>query len=65
MATIKIINDGTEGSFLLSPEELLDIRKHALHCASRYSAERGYDVEDLLRFAKRFEEHLTRNAGNG
>ena len=35
MATIRITNDGTEGSFLLSPEELLDIRKHALDCASR------------------------------
>lgn len=65
MATIRITNDGTEGSFLLSPEELLDIRKHALDCASRLGTGGAYPTSEIINIAKKFEEHLTRNTGNG
>ena len=55
-------------SFTIDPDELLDIRNHALECAVR--AMQGNcslvaDAKIVLAVAKEFEEHLTRKVSNG
>ena len=64
MATI----DSDKKTFTIDPDELLDIRKHALECVCRFaprSRHQSHDIDYLLVVAKRFEEHLTRKVGNG
>lgn len=71
MATLEAINniDGTVyGKFTISADEALDIRKHALECAVRAfqgNCTLPADADIIVKAAKIFEEHLTRNAGNG
>lgn len=51
----------------VTPEEMLDLRKHALDCAVRMYV--GQDIkspivqQDLLALADRFNLHLLRNPG--
>lgn len=71
MATIDAINtiDGTVyGKFTISADEALDVRKHALMAAvTVYQGKGDYLTNEyaILNLAKMFEEHLTRNVGNG
>jgi hypothetical protein len=68
MATIELIGDTMTGKFTLTPEEALDIRKHALECACRIAQEGRHqeaDINYLLMVAKKFEFHLARDTGNG
>lgn len=69
MAKIEPIlkDDGTTiGKLKISADELLDIRKEALRAAvmiyQGYGNRRACEYLDMAKF---FEEHLTRNAGNG
>ena len=68
MAKIELIEGTDTASMTISPDELLDIRKHALECVCRFaprSRHQSHDIDYLLQVVKRFEEHLTRNIGNG
>ena len=68
MAIVELIEDTMIGKFTLTPEEALDIRKHALECACRIAQKGRHqeaDISYLLIVAKKFEAHLSRNTGNG
>jgi len=69
MAKIEPIlkDDGTTiGKLTISADELLDIRKEALRSAAMiYQGNSDRTTREYLELAKSFEEHLTRNAGNG
>jgi len=61
MATVDMVKK----TFTIDPDELLDIRKHALECAVRLYADGRMSAEFVMNMAKQFEEHLTRKVGNG
>ena len=64
MATV----DMEKKTFTIDPDELLDIRKHALECAVKAfqgNCVWGDDAKKVIEMAKAFEEHLTRKVGNG
>lgn len=48
------------GNWTIDPEELLDIRKHALECAARLGTGGAYPTSEIINIAKQFEKHLTR-----
>ena len=62
--------DYKEGKIVLTvtPEEMLDLRKHALECAVRLYADHGniqslLVQDEILALADKFNIHLLRNPG--
>jgi hypothetical protein len=64
MADIDMDRNPDFAVFDFSPDEVIDIRKHALECAGRFLAARNSyqpgDIDFMLKITERFEEHLMR-----
>lgn len=68
MAVVELIEGTMIGKFTITAEEALDIRKHALECAVHAlprDRKQPQDIDYLLRVAKQFEAHLSRNTNDG
>ena len=63
----KVAYENGKMTLTVTPEEMLDIRKHALDCAVRLYANRDISrilvQKELLELADKFNLHLLRNPG--
>ena len=63
----KVNHENGKMTLTVTPEEMLDMRKHALDCAVRLYANKDVKnplvLEELLALADKFNIHLLRNPG--